>query len=333
MKTTTRNNQSIVVIQGSQANAIIKSLELSKGKKQLTVSDAIEQWVPWLNKNTTSQSALKNISYIRLWARDGNLGNKPLSSMEEEHVNEWVNADDGTKLSTKTIRLSVVRCFFRYCAIKELLTGPNPSTLASVDYSKLTHKQKEAKELIPFTPAEFDKIIAHLNEKLADIQPKIKAAKSHSLRSKLMDKREFFLFWKAATVISRCAGLRLGDVCQLEWECFKKKFTVWTDKRNRRVQPHIWNPELFESTVAQIDKEDDTYCFPERRRMYLLPSQRSRIKMQFGRLCAKLDMEGKSFHVLRHTYATECRASGIPIPHIAKSLGHSSIKTTEGYVH
>jgi integrase/recombinase XerD len=40
--------------------------------------------------------------------------------------------------------------------------------------------------------------------------------------------------------------------------------------------------------------------------------------------------EGHS-HLLRHTFAYDLLSKGVPIEHVSKLLGHSSIKTTEKY--
>lgn len=339
MKGTTSKRSSqphVIVIQGGkQAQAIIKSLELSKGAKPMTVKDAIELWTAWLRKNAKGNSADQSISYINAWARDSKVETMPLDDVEEEHINEWVNANDGTKLGTRRVRLAIVRSFFKFLAIKEVLSGSNPSTLAHVDFNSLSHQQKESKELVPFTPAEFDKLIDHLDAELEELQPKIQEATSKVVTKKLFKKRDYLLFWKSAAVISRCTGLRFGDVCQLEWATLEKQFTVWTDKRNKRVQPYIWNRELFDETVAQIPTDYAHmwgYCFPIQREIYLDSKRRPGLNVQFSRLCEKLGMN-HTFHELRHTYATECDKAGIPTPHIAKSMGHSSTETTEGYIH
>lgn len=335
MKATTSkrtNHPHVVVISGAKAHALIKSVELSKGTKPMTVNDAIELWTTWLRKNAKGNSADQSISYINALARDAKVATMPLEDVEEEHINEWVNADDGTKLGTRRVRLAIVRSFFKFLAIKEVLTKPNPSALARVDFNSLSHEQKESKELAPFTPEEFDKLVAHLEEKLEELQPKIQGAKSQIVLKKLLKRRDYLLFWKSASIISRCSGLRFGDVCQLEWATLEKKFTVWTDKRNKRVQPHIWNKELFDETVAQIPADNPQYCFPGHRATYLNSKRRPVLNVQFSRLCESLGMK-HSFHELRHTYSTECHRGGIPTPHIARSLGHSNEKTTQGYIH
>ena len=42
----------------------------------------------------------------------------------------------------------------------------------------------------------------------------------------------------------------------------------------------------------------------------------------------------KNFHVLRHTFATECIRLGIDVKTVSELLGHASVKITlERYVH
>ena len=38
------------------------------------------------------------------------------------------------------------------------------------------------------------------------------------------------------------------------------------------------------------------------------------------------------FHCFRHTWATEARGMGVPMPHISEGLGHTSERTTRCYL-
>ncbi len=79
--------------------------------------------------------------------------------------------------------------------------------------------------------------------------------------------------------------------------------------------------------------DHDQYCFPDQRETTRDPAKRSKLSVQFGRILASLDILGHSFHDLRYTYVTECDALGIPLEHIARSVGHVNTSTTRGYIH
>jgi len=260
------------------------------------------------------------------------MGDKPISSVEEEDINKWVNEEG--KLGTRRVKLAICRSFFKFLAIKEILGGPNPSLLATVDYNVMTHEEKESKQIQPLDEQQFFTLIKHFSDSLADLQKRLNNSTYDALTNKLLDKRHQVMFWWTAVVISRCTGLRFGDICQLEWKCFSgPQFTVWTDKRNRRVTPPIWNKELFDTVLDAIPPDDTTYCFPEERKAYMGVNTRPKLVMQFARLCEKLGLKGIRFHSLRHTYATDCFRKGVSMPHISMSLGHTSTATTQQYLH
>lgn len=51
-------------------------------------------------------------------------------------------------------------------------------------------------------------------------------------------------------------------------------------------------------------------------------------QIKYRRLLNKINVDYKSFHCLRHTFATRAIESGINIKTVSEILGHSSIKIT-----
>lgn len=57
-------------------------------------------------------------------------------------------------------------------------------------------------------------------------------------------------------------------------------------------------------------------------------------KLQYlHKFCREAGIEPCGWHVLRHTFGTRLGAAGVPIRTIQRLMGHSTLKTTERYVH
>lgn len=296
------------------------------------MASAVTDWAAWINKRNQARTADDFRIYIDKWMREGELAESPVDRLTEDHVDSFVNPQDAdAKLGTRKQRLSILRSFFGFLSAKGWIEG-DPSRLVRVQYHGLTHEQKETKHPPVFTDAEFALVVDHTASLIAEFKGKLAGGKpcGRAVNHKL----DRATFWWCATIISRCSGLRLGDVCQLEWATMAgDQFTVHTDKRDKRVVPHIWNEPLFKRAVASIPYASDTHCFPEAREIITDPKRRQALSWQFGCICERVGLSSHSFHGLRHTYATECHRAGIPTPHIAASMGHSDPRTTAVYIH
>lgn len=293
----------------------------------VTIEQAFGQWKEWITHASNSERTAQNsITMVNAWVQHARAKNLRVNQVAEPQVSNWINARDGTSLGTRRVRLASIRSFFRFCVIKDFVAR-DPSALVRVKAHLLSHEQKEKKVRQCFDEPELQALLNLIQERIAGLQG---IAQKTGAEEKRLDTLRF---WYAATLLGRWSGLRLGDVCSLEWACFNKKgfMVVWTDKKDTRVALPIGD-ELCQGIVA-IPTNTKKHCFPEQRAMICDVHQRSTLSVQFQRLLADAGIQGKSYHCLRHTLATELNAEGESIEAIAKALGHGSTRATKGYLH
>jgi integrase len=63
------------------------------------------------------------------------------------------------------------------------------------------------------------------------------------------------------------------------------------------------------------------------------PLDRSKVTRRFQEACAEASVTIITFHELRHTFATQMAAQGVPLRKLQEWLGHADIKTTQIYMH
>ena len=196
---------------------------------------------------------------------------------------------------------------FGFCVAKGWSAG-DPARLVRVNLGTLSHAQKEVTEREPFTEFEFKRLVNALN-------------------------KDGKMFWEFAVRLSWEIGLRLGDICNLEFDSFAKPghIIVWTDKRDRRIAVPI--SKEIEELVTRIPLTSDKYLFPKERALNLDPKKRAILSVYFKRLAERQSIKDKTFHCLRHACITRWAKEGKSLESIGKHVGHASTKTTEGYVH
>lgn len=275
-----------------------------------TIKEAIEQWVTWLGSTAPPSTAANKTCYINAWARDRQVLGRPINQVTEADIDQWVNKGDA-KAGTRRVKLAIVRSFFDWCSVKRFVAA-DVSRHVRVKMHLLKHEQKEKAERLLFTEKDLTALLNHIGK-----APKLKH-------------REF---WTAAVILARDTGLRFGDICNLEWAAFTKpgQIIVWTDKRDTRVQLKLTTRAA--QVIGQIPVESDTHCFPEIAKLLRNTSARAGLSVQFARLCKGAGIPGHTFHGLRHTYINDMVAQGKATPHISRLVGHTSLKTTEGYIH
>lgn len=157
---------------------------------------------------------------------------------------------------------------------------------------------------------------------------------------------------KFMTAVLLCfyTGLRLGELCALRWSDID--FAGGTLTVNRTVQRiavpgHITKTVLLEtdpksessrrtipltSELLEILfklKKGQTYVFGSEK-----PLDPRTMQYRFKKIQKEAGSNNRTFHTLRHTFATNCVENGMDVKALSELLGHSDVKITlNRYVH
>lgn len=156
---------------------------------------------------------------------------------------------------------------------------------------------------------------------------------------------------KAGIYLCLSTGLRLGEVCALKWADIEKSKGVI--HVNRTVQ-RIRKPEgsvktaLWETTPKSISSNREIpisdallsilAAFQKEGQEYLLQKDRPMdprtYQNHFKRYLEEIQAPSYNFHILRHTFATNCIDNGMDVKSLSEILGHSNVQITlNRYVH
>lgn len=281
--------------------------------RKVTGEMAVTEWAAWRAGFTSANTIRTQEITLRKFLREFALEKRPVSAIAFEQCNAFVNAPDAGKVSNREQRLAALKSLFHFLTARAYYVG-NPTKLVNVRYSAMTHEQKERTPRVPFTAREVDHIVGNTTG-----------------------------FWRWATALSYWAGFRLSDICCLEWaSILPKEIVVWTRKADARVALPLSHPLIGGGKLAVFLMEmmaehnvHPRYVFPEQAAIVADPALRSKLSVYYSRILERLGIEGKSFHCLRHGFATRLDEAGTTIEEIGRMLGHSpsSGEVTKGYIH
>lgn len=153
-----------------------------------------------------------------------------------------------------------------------------------------------------------------------------------------------------AVLLCLYTGLRLGELCALQWGDFdwenltlSVKRTVQrvavqgymartvlmeTDPKSESSERIIPLPKEIAKLLIQL-KENSPYVFGGEK-----PLDPRTLQYRFKRMLKEAEIEERNFHLLRHTFATNCVENHIDVKTLSEILGHSDVKITlNRYVH
>lgn len=300
------------------------------GPRELAVSDAIEKYFranTHLGKGTVStrRSVLKALA-------EGLPAGVTLGYVEPRHVEHFLaqpNSRDDTRplsVHTRYGYKGILSYFFSWCVRKGLReTDPTEAV-------KLPKRGRKLPEFL--TPAEFVRLEQAAGALLIELQAK--------KRGRVRDRDVVWILDPVRFALA--TGLRLGDVCRLEWSRVRLDAgVVLVDDRTKTGHEYAVPILRLAREVLDRQREEQEEMgiadglvfhgpYPVKGRWR--PLSRNNLQHKLREVRDKAGLRDEiSFHTLRHTFATWMLMQTGNIRLVSSMLGHTSVTQTETYAH
>ncbi len=280
-----------------------------------------EEWIRWckngmlIGRPLANHTIETNLRYVNYYLEHipRRYNKSPIISLD--NLREILGAIDHTSFSKKDNIYKAIRSFTRYLIAQKLATESLLSDLKQAKPKRLYPAKK-----IHCTQEQFEKLLEEASKK---VNPQT----------------DYDVLLNSATIATiGFTGLRASELCNLRMQdvdLINRKLFVYLGKgkKNRvvgicnRLYDHLVkylearpkaNVENFFVTISSsIDKP--------------VAFNRDVLLHKVKRLVKRLDFD-INLHGLRRTFATVAANSGKPINIISLALGHSDLKTTQGYL-
>lgn len=278
-------------------------------KKLATCSKVYQSWHRVMRRDMAIKTMKAYRSSMRKLFKKHTLWRKTVPDITCDQLHDFVN-DPTQGASARKIRLAAIKDFYRH-AYGFGHVHSNIGSTIRVNLRNLTVEQREAVPVPPVTEEEYRRIVT---------SPSVPVA------------------WRWATSLGWWLGLRMVDVCFLQWASFHANYiVVYPRKTGRRLIISLADPLLGSTELLRTLEEiknaregDDVYCFPDFKEGYFGHFSEN-VFTQYQAALKSAGVQGRSFHGLRHAFRLRLTAAGKPIKEIAKLMGHTQESTTMAY--
>lgn len=280
-------------------------LEVASAKRCPTLAEFSARWFSsYVNQNKPSEQATKRIIFRAHILPT--FGRTPLDQITTERIAAYQAEKQRQGLSNKTINnhLAALSCCLR----------------VAMEWGEIERKPKIAKLRVP--PPEFDFLTSEETAKL------LATAGDE--------------YWKTMVLFAARTGLRRGELMGLDWSClnlYAPRPSVHV--RQALVLRQLTSPKSHKPRVVPLtpDVVQALGALPWRtgfvfgREGGQKPQRPENVRLALHRLCDEAGMRRIGWHVLRHSFASQLVASGVPLRAVQELLGHSDITVTMRYAH
>lgn len=300
----------------SQPGDMLKKSHLQSQAPQdparILLSDAAREWLAKV-KETKKQS-----TYVKYMVTYTNYLEEPLKNISLHKITNSFVAEIFSYPMSDSTRKSI------YCVLNQILKFASQKYAVSVAALRVPISGERRRPVQTFTRGE-----------------------QTQLFSVLCHETDIF---KMAILLCLYTGLRLGELCALKWSDidFDHRLIRVTSTVQRLPSEHGPRKTVLTETIPKSEfskreiplspavlklltrfKGNEEYVFGGRK-----PVEPRTMQNHFKRLIREAGMPDKNFHMLRHTFATNCIEGGTDVKSLSEILGHADVQITlNRYVH
>ena len=299
---------------------ITDNVKIKKNKKIITFELIANEWIENKRKDI-KESSLANYLYIIRKYLMIEFRDYTLENLEKNNFNEYVD-ELNQDLKPKTIRDILI-------VLKSILNYANEKYKCSIKIGQIKAPKLEQDIIVILSKDEKTKLEKY-------------CLKQKSLKS-------------LGIIICLNTGIRIGEICALKWKnidldkkeiCIRNTLQRIYDEELKGTKVIIGKPKTNASVrnipisnkVCNILKElrnkygNEDYFLTGNARLYIEPrAYRENFKSFLRKSRLRTTYR---FHILRHTFATDCIGVGMDIKSLSEILGHTTVEITlNRYVH
>lgn len=276
-----------------------------------------EEWLETVQNKCKHSTYIKYKTIYKIYL-ESNIGLCKLSDIMNQELREKISDHLSVNNLSESIQKSIC------CVMNQILAFANRKYSVCIPVLKLPSVKAAKKPIVVLSQAEQIRLFACF-----DNQPD---------RS------------RAAIQFCLYTGMRLGELCALKWTDFDfKSMTVTVGRTVQRIavngyttktslQETAPKSESSKRTIPLTNEiirllesfnKEEPYVFGGSK-----PLEPRTMQYQFKKILSAADIESRHFHILRHTFATNCVENGMDVKVLSEILGHSDVKITlNRYVH